>query len=345
MQMKNIYLVHLGIGNVGKQLVRLILENREKIRKKFGVDLQYCGLFNSKGGVFDPMGLSEDDLIRFPYSLNSDITNCLDKIPKPFILIDTTASDGTYSLLVNALKRGAGVVMSNKKPLCRSQQEFDLLVHSGKVKYETTVGAALPVISTLNNLVDTGDEILVIRGCFSGTLGFIFSKLEQGMKFSEAVAQAKDKGFTEPDPRDDLSGLDVARKALILSRTLGRKLELTDIKLESLYPDKMKELTVGEFLGKVNTLDNYYQEKMKGAEKANKTLRYMAELKNNNCRVGIKEVNRDEDLGNLRGPDNLIVFKTGRYYERPLVVKGPGAGAEITASGVFSDVLKSGGLI
>lgn len=339
--MKKLNIIHLGIGNVGTALVRMILDNREKLQKDFGADLIYCGLFNSKGGIFELGGLLVEELIQFPSNSKVEAKFAVDEISSPFVLIDTTASEATYPLLMNAFKKGGYVVMSNKKQLSSSQKLFDLLQRSGKKKlfYETTVGAGLPVISTLKNLLLTGDEVLEIKGCFSGTLGFIFSQLEDGNKFSETVKTAKKMGYTEPDPRDDLSGLDVARKALILSRLLGRSLGLSDIKLASLYPDSMSDLTIDDFLEKITRLDDQYKKKIEVAQKNGQTLRFVATVTPEKCIVGLETVSKDSDLGGLKGPDNMIIFKTKRYFDRPMVIKGPGAGPEVTAAGVFGDIL------
>lgn len=333
--MRHLNLIHLGIGNVGKELVKQIQSQRR-------VDLNYCGLFEAKGGIFQSSGLTSTKIKQFPNHLNnSDAALAIVKVPKPFVLIDTTASDKTIPLIMSALKRGGFAVLSNKKPLASSQKDFDRLhqLANGRLFYETTVGAGLPVIATLKNLLLTGDKVVEIQGCFSGTLGFIMSELDKGQSFSKAVIAAKKLGFTEPDPRDDLSGTDVARKALILSRLIGLKLELSDIKLESLYPFLMNKLTVEQFLEKVSKLDPLFAEKISLAKKQKQTLRFVAKVTAEGCRVGLTKVNSDSDLGALRGPDNIVIFRTKRYNNNPLVVKGPGAGKEVTAAGVFADIL------
>lgn len=339
--MKRLNIIHLGIGNVGKVLVRMILENKEKLKKDFRVDLNYCGLFNSKGGIYKKKGLKDKEINHFPGILDANIGKAIVDIKPPFILVDTTASDKTSPFLLSVLKKGGYLVMSNKKPLAGKQKQFDALHKFGKGRlfYETTVGAALPVISTLKSLLFTGDGIIEIKGCFSGTLGYLFSCLEAGNKFSETVLAAKRKGYTEPDPRDDLSGIDVARKALIIARMIGKKLELSDIRLDGLYPDGMNKLTIEEFFKATSQLDSLYQDKFQQAKQSGKTLRFVANVTPKICQVGVESVDEDSDLGGLSGPDNIIVFKTRRYLNNPLVIKGPGAGAEVTASGVFGDIL------
>jgi len=320
--MKKLNILHLGIGNVGREVIRQITQQKKAVRDSLGVSLDYQGEFTSK-------------------NTPEEINNAIQNAPLPFVLIDTTASEKTLPFLKLALKRGGFVVLANKKPLSGKQKDFDDLHKLGgkRLLYECTVGAGLPVIQTLKNLIITGDEILEIQGCFSGTLGFLFSQIDEGMSFSQTVLEAKEKGFTEPDPRDDLSGMDVARKALILARILGRKVELDDIQLESLYPEKLQKLNVEDFLKQLNTLDASYKEKQEKAQQENKVLRFVAQVTPEACTVGLQAVDAASEIGSLRGPDNLIVFKTKRYSQNPLVVKGPGAGIVVTAAGVFADVL------
>ncbi|MCL4339044.1 hypothetical protein M1271_05130 [Patescibacteria group bacterium] len=342
--MHKINIIHLGIGNVGKEFIKEIGEVSPSWKRKYGIFLNYCGMFGSKGGVFDAEGLSEKKIKNFPKTSSGvDVKEVLEAIADPFILIDTTASDKTLELFMLTFSHGGYVVTSNKKPFTQSQEQFDQLekYFGKKIFFETTVGAALPVISTLNNFIDTGDSISEIKGCFSGTLGYIFFHLEEGMLFSQAVKQAKERGFTEPDPRDDLSGMDVARKALILARLLGKRIEIEDIKTESLYPQNMDGLTVDKFMETIRRFDNEYKKKICKVGARSRTLRYVASVTASSCTVGVEEVEKNGDLGNLKGPDNIIVFKTKRYDKNPLVVRGPGAGASVTAEGVLADVLEA----
>lgn len=348
--MKKLNILHLGVGQVGRNLVEQIIKMQDQLRDKHLADLIYCGLYNSRGGYFNPEGFSNGQLIKIlddleriksKEEINEKVLNALNEIHQPFILIDTTASEKTFPLIFSALARGGYAVLSNKKPLTLRQEQFDLLHQLGRERlfYETTVGAALPVISTLKSLLDTGDEIIEIKGCFSGTLGFICSSIEDGLPFSESVKRAKESGFTEPDPRDDLSGKDVARKALILARMIGQKIEMADIKLQALYPDSYNKYSVPEFMERIKDLDQEFKEKFQQAQNKGNTLRYLAKVTQKSVSVSLTEVPKQSDVGNLKGPDNIIVFKTKRYFDRPLVIKGPGAGVEVTASGVFGDIL------
>lgn len=345
--MKTINLIHFGIGKVGRELVKMVLENRKKIKKDFGIVLNYCGVFTSKGGIFNKDGLAGEDLKKFPNKFDSSTNHALKFIPRPCIVVDTTSSNEIIALLETFLKKGAYVVLSNKKPLTASNNQFKKLhaVGSSRLFYETTVGAGLPVIRTLKTLIATGDEVIEISGCFSGTLGFICSALEDGMSFSSSVKKAKDLGFTEADPRDDLSGTDVGRKALILARIIGMNLEMKDIKLRPLFPDSYSKYSVGDFMENTKNLDEGYRKKFLNARKKGNTFRFIAKVSNSTCTVALTEVSKNSDLGNLKGPDNMIIFKTKRYFERPIVIKGPGAGPEVTAAGLLGDILTIGGVV
>ncbi|MBI4067372.1 homoserine dehydrogenase [Candidatus Gottesmanbacteria bacterium] len=340
--MRIIKLIHLGVGRVGGELIRQIRSRHNYIKNNFHIKIRYCGLFNSKEGVFNKSGLSEKEIRNFPGILNTTIKAGIKVIDGSFILIDTSASSETYPILLEVLQRGGYVVLSNKKPLTKTQKEYNILnkIGKGRVFYETTVGAGLPIINTLQTLISSGDEIVSIEGCFSGTLGFLFSSLEDGMTFSKSVKLAQKKGYTEPDPRDDLGGLDVARKALILARLIGHSLELSDIKLQKLYPENLESISPEDFMSKMSLLDKEYKAKMAKAKKKGRTLRFIASLAQVGCQVGLSEVSQNSDIGLLRGPDNIISIKTKRYFDQPLVIKGPGAGAEVTAAGVFGDILE-----
>ncbi len=324
------YLLHLGAGNVGQELVRQIQARPH--------NLIYCGLFCLDGGRFNAAGLTESEIADFAAG-TAIAAQALEQISLPFTLIDTTASAGTLPLLRRAIERGATVAMSNKKPLAGPQADWDELVKSGRVYFETTVGAGLPVINTLQALLATGDEVEQIQGCFSGTLGYLFSQLESGAAFSQALADAKAQGFTEPDPRDDLSGADVARKAVILARLIGRKLEVADVKLEGLFPADMAGLSRDEFMANLGRLDADYAARAAKAKAQGKVLRYVATVTPETCKVGLEQVPAPSDIGALSGPDNIVVIQTKRYHDNPLIIKGPGAGLPVTAAGVFADIL------
>ena len=210
----------------------------------------------------------------------------------------------------------------------------------GRSRWETTCGAALPVIVTLNRLVAAGDEVRRIAGTFSGTLGYVMTGLQANRPFSEIVREAHQLGYTEPDPRDDLGGVDVARKALILARGLGWPLDLSDVQITGLYPASMDTLSVTEFMEALPQLDAHFQEQVNAASAEGKLLRFAATVENNQCRVGPTVVDASSPLGRLSGTDNLVEFYTRWYNPNPLVVQGRGAGVDATASGVLADIVE-----
>lgn len=341
--MEQLNILHFGVGNVGNTIVHLIADNQKKIRDTLSLDLKYCGFFTSGEGYYYTLGfpLEKTREYRNQY-FSSTAKEAVEKIPLPFVVLDTTASEDTVPLLMRALQRGGYLVMSNKKPLSSSQAHFNSLheVPRRRVMYETTVGAGLPVIQTLRNLLWTGDEILEIKGCFSATLDFVCSAIDEGMSFSDAVKKAQLLGHTEPDPREDLSGIDVARKALILCRVMGRAMELEDIKLKTFYPSSLsRDIPLPEFMTKLAESDSHFAKLFNEAKKNNNTLRYIATINKEGVTVELKEVPKDSIFGQLKGPDNLVVFKTKMYNEHPMIIRGPGGGVEVTASGVLADIL------
>ncbi|MBV9879738.1 MAG: hypothetical protein JO180_04540, partial [Gemmatirosa sp.] len=205
--------------------------------------------------------------------------------------------------------------------------------------HEATVGAGLPVIDTIRKLAESGDTILRIDGCPSGTLGFLFAELRTGRRFSDTLRDAMARGYTEPDPRDDLSGADVARKAVILARLVGWRGTIADLPAESLVPEPLRDLPLDAFLARVEELDEPWAHRVADARARGVVLRYDATVTPTSARVGIAEVDAASPLASLSGTDNQFVFTTRRYHERPLVITGPGAGPAVTAAGVLNDVL------
>ena len=206
--------------------------------------------------------------------------------------------------------------------------------------YEATVGAGLPVIDTVDKFQESGDQIELSLGCLSGSIGYILTQVEDGMPFSQAVEKARALGYTEPDPRDDLSGMDVARKTLILARRIGSRINLEDIEVDCLYSQDSATGTVATFIKNLESNDKIIEEKVNRAKRNNKVLRYVARIHGNEASVKLEEVERDSPLGRLRGLDNQITITSKRYSFHPLSIIGPGAGAEVTASGVLSDIQK-----
>jgi len=339
---------------VGRALLRHIIANRDFHAARFGLRLQIVALVDSTGAVAEPQGLQDETLqeieqakaqgtplVETPYGYHASDARAIVDVAGTdrAIVVDCTASDAVIPALELALERGYGAVLANKKPLTGSMALFRRLTGSGRLRYETTVGAGTPMIATLESLIRSGDAVRRIRGIFSGTLGYLMSELQSDRPFSVAVRQAYQMGYTEPDPRDDLGGMDVARKALILARMLGWGLELDDVAVEPLFPPDMAEGSVDAFLAGLTVLDKAFAQRVEEAHGQGCTLRYVAEIADGRCSVGLQSVPMDSPLGRLRGSDNLAEFHTRWYSPSPLVIQGRGAGVEATAAGVLSDIV------
>lgn len=343
--MTQLNLIHLGLGNVGRAVMDMIVKNIDRIKEKQGMELKYCGFFTANEGHYYPFGFPFESSHSYENDgFRSTISDAIDRVQTPFAVIDTSASDKTYSHLLKALNRGGYVVMSNKRPLSSSQQQFTELHSFGgnRVHYETTVCAALPTLNTLHDLLLTGDEILEINGCFSGTMGYICSMMENGASYSETIKKAMEMGYTEPDPRDDLSGMDVARKALILARILGYQMELSDVSREPFYPENLQNSSVEEFMNKITGYNQQYSQIFSEAKKRGNTYRYVTHLSKNKIEVKLTETPLDSQIGRLKGLENIVIYKSKRYNEYPLIVQGPGGGIELAAGSVLADILKIG---
>jgi len=352
----------LGFGQIGRELAAQLTAQEKHLRDELGVDITIIGVADRSGIKVEPKGfrtaalqnlakakaggarLFDRESLLSIAELQKAMEQELWLLPshRP-ILVDLT-SEETAPLIQKALENGFHIVLANKKPLAVSQLAFDELMETARarglaLRYEATAGAGLPVLDTLAKLQESGDRVETILGAFSGTLGFIMTALEQGKRFSDAVREAWKLGYTEPDPRDDLSGTDVARKALILARTLGRRLELSDIALESLFTKDVDDDKPARFVDKLTALDEAFAERVARAKSDGKVLRYVAKIGPRAIRVGVEAVDLASPLGRLRGTDNTIVIHSKRYSANPLVVTGPGAGAAVTAAGVLNDIV------
>jgi homoserine dehydrogenase len=259
------------------------------------------------------------------------------------ILVDVSDADVSCEAFLTALQRGCDVVTANKKPLAGALEQFNQLYATadaqGRIlRAEATVGAGLPVIDTLQMLLDTGDTLRRAEGCLSGTLGYLMSALEGGTKLSEAVRTAVSLGYTEPDPVADLSGVDVARKATILSRLAD--LPPVDVQLEGLVPADWSGLPLDELFSRLEGRDADMAAAVQAAADKGEVLRFVARVESSEIVVGPASVPKSSPLGGLEGSDNMIVFTSDRYADRPLVVSGPGAGIDVTAMGVLGDILR-----
>jgi homoserine dehydrogenase len=340
--------VQIGLGGVGRALAAQVLYFNERFASRYDLQFAYTGLVDRSGALADAQTETIMQALQIKRAGGSlrdlpdaqsldDWTTLLPQTP--CIVVDATARDGMETTLVQVVGAGHRVVLANKKPLCANHDLFTALVNGGRTRYEATVGAGLPIISTLRMLLDTGDAVDLIEGCLSGTLGFLMTQLERDVTFADAVMDAQERGWTEPDPRDDLNGLDVARKALILARTCGSKAELADVAVESLYPPSLADVPLAAFVDQLPTLNRHYHDQYQAVVPQGMTLRYTARITPEEQRVGLAAVELDSPMGALQGPDNLVVFGTQRYREQPLSVRGPGAGTEVTASAVLADML------
>jgi homoserine dehydrogenase len=348
---REIPLICLGVGNIGGTLLRQILETRPTVAERTGLRLVPVAVADVSGLLYAAEGLPEATLTAALEATRDGGTLAalpdlrpladLPAVLRPgAILADLTASPKTAPTLRAALAAGCGVVLANKIPLAGSWDEAAPLLTHPRLRYEVTVGAGLPVIQTLHELRDTGDAITLIEGCVSGTLGYLCAELERGVPYSQAVAQARAFGYTEPDPRDDLSGKDVARKTLILARTAGWPLEAHHLTVEPLYSEALAGLSIEAFMAAATTLDAVYAARVAEAQAQGNVLRYVARVTPEGGEVGLTAVERDGPLGALRGPGNYIALHTTRYRPLPLALSGPGAGREVTAAGVLGDILK-----
>ncbi|KAF6151952.1 hypothetical protein GIB67_010526 [Kingdonia uniflora] len=369
--MKSIPVVLLGCGGVGTQLLQHIVSCRS-LHAKQGLVLRVVGVCDSKSLILVSDVFTKDlddslllEICRLKNSSSSlatltsfgeckvftnlelkrkvlDIAALLGK-SIGLTFVDCTASSETVGVLCRVVELGCCVVLANKKPLTSDMDDYEKLVlHPRHIRHESTVGAGLPVITSINRLLASGDTIARIIGSLSGTLGYVMSEVEDGKPFSEVVKAAKGLGYTEPDPRDDLSGMDVARKALILARLLGWRINMDNIKVESLYPQEMgpNTMSLDDFMASgLPSLDKDIEEKTKVASINGNVLRYVCMIEGSSCLVGIKELPKDSPLGRLRGSDNVVEIYSRCYSELPLVIQGAGAGNDTTAAGVLADIL------
>lgn len=350
---KDLSLIIVGIGQVGRVLLQQILSGRGDLAQRKGIRFHIVGLADSRTVLLDRRGLTDSAIAEAlqtkaegrsigepTWSAAAPPVELTSAFGPGTVLVDATASAETRPILRAALDAGCGVVLANKRPLAGPWAEARPLFEHPHLRYETTVGAGLPVISTLRTLIDAGDRVTAIDGVLSGTLQYLCGELERGIPYSAALSQARALGYTEPDPREDLSGGDVARKALILARTAGWALEMNDLAVERLYPEEMADLSTDAFMKAVPILDEKRLRRVEEARSRKRVLRYVARIGPDGGEVGLAAVERDSMLGALRDADNAIAFHTGRYAQTPLVVSGPGAGPQVTAAGVLGEIIR-----
>ena len=367
--MESTALVVLGAGKLGRVFVRQLGESVAFHRQRHQAEYRIvawadstAAFINSKGLAFEALaGISTRKEAGASFaaqggegsdgaqeSVNGAATRAVELIDEvaaaeagglPPLVIDLTSSAWTGPVLVHALRKGFSAVTANKLPVAGAQELFDSLTATPRFRYEATVASAVPVIETCLGLIRNGDRVDAFTGALSGTIGHLMTGLEDGKPFSKLVTTAMQRGYTERDPRADLGGEDVARKALILARTLGRKLEFADVALEPLVPPSLALLAVEDFIGALPGLDSNFAQRVAQARAAGKALRYAAAMDDGGVAVGPVAVPKGGALGSLRGRDNLLAISSKYYPDLPLVLQGSGDGIEAAASAVQGDLI------
>ena len=345
----NVFL--MGIGTVGGNLLKQLKGQQERLLKEKHLKVKLTGIANSRKMIFNRDGI---DISTYKESLDkSEITSSLhgfaDEIKAMNIFnsvfVDCTASDDVALIYKEILSSNISIVTANKVAASSDYENYAELKKIAKRKgvkflFETNVGAGLPIINTLNDLVNSGDKILKIEAVLSGTLNYIFNTISAKIPLSKTIKMAKEEGFSEPDPRIDLSGIDVARKILILARESGYRIEMNEIKINKFLPGSYFEGSLDKFWNTVSELDAEFEQNRIRLESEDKKWRFVARFENGGAEVGLQEVDSRHPFYDLEGSNNLVMYTTERYQEFPMLIKGYGAGASVTAAGVFADLIK-----
>lgn len=340
-----------GVGNVGSKLLAQIKQQQRYLLQHMRLKIKIAGIANSKKCWIDEEGINLDNWENLlasgkPSGINDFIETIQQKNLRNTVFADVTANETVATVYDSLLQKSIAVVACNKAA-CSSSYDYyrklkDLSTEfNTKFLFETNVGASLPIISTLNDLLRSGDNIHSMEAVLSGTLNFVFNNYDGKKSFASVVKQAQDEGYTEPDPRLDLSGKDVMRKIMILAREAGQTMEMEDISNNSFMPEACMQGTVDDFYKSMEAHETHFKSIYDTAAVAGCKLKFVASYKNGKASVGLQHINPQHDFYHLYGKDNIILFYTDRYIEQPLVIKGAGAGAALTASGVFADIIRT----
>ena len=345
----NIFL--MGIGTVGGNLLKQIKQQQERLLKENHLRLKLAGIANSKKMLFNRDGIEIDSFREHldASAKTSSLQGFVDEIKEMNIynsvFVDCTANDAVADLYKEILSSNVSIVTANKVAASSEYDNYAELKKIAKKKgikflFETNVGAGLPIINTLNDLVNSGDKVQRIEAVLSGTLNYIFNTISADIPLSKTIQMAKEEGYSEPDPRVDLSGVDVARKILILARESGYRIEMDDISINRFVPEELFAGTLDEFWAGVTKLDAKFETERQRLEAENKKWRFVAKFENGKAEAGLQEVDSTHPFYDLEGSNNLVMYTTERYHEFPMLIKGYGAGASVTAAGVFADLIK-----